>query len=260
METGGISKIVKCDSYEPGTYISIQLDTDLNQSTAFNAVKLLSKISREMGLPRDVIRLFSLENGQSIFGSSPLIDGGPGNTRVKRFANSAVLQWQVGCFGSIHDHHKMLVSKIELAAKDGRLAEALGFPVVGWLISEDSVFMNDRKKRSVIFDRPVGNEYLPEVSFSNDYEESEPESRIIPSMVSPTFGMASSSPSLEDHQHHHHHHHRIKRKGRHAQAQAVIHHKMADGFNMHFGGTPLMTPDLFPTRPTQVGSFSAILV
>ncbi|KAG1686777.1 Dystroglycan [Nymphon striatum] len=223
MDTGTLSKIVKCDEDEPFTYMSIQLDTDMDEQPPHETINLISKISSEMGLPKDFLRMFPLNEDQSLFGHSSLVDGGPGNSRSKRHSNNAIVQWKVGCSGSIHDHHKGSVNQIETTAQDGTLAKILGSPVIGWLLTKDSIIFEDnnvREKRSVI------NE---EVINLNEFEEIEPESRIVPTLASP----------------------RYKTKGRHARSNNIVHHKIPEMNDMYFGGTPLPTPAVVPTRPTQ---------
>lgn len=266
--------LLQCASGQPITKMTLAIDTQLGSLKPEERIRLLHKISDYLGLNKGMVQLLPRKK-ENFFDLTALF-AGPGNVRHLK-TSGAVLQWQVGCEGKIHPVQRMFLNQVEYSSHNGTLADILGVPIIGWHISVHTGINSRRVRRHLpfLYSTPVpalvptrdsgfpnfdwennGDNYNPD-----EFGEAQPDSRIIPSMSSPTYTESThyefdvDNPNIFDHRPQHHHH-RTKSKGRHhhpthhfAVSPVYRPHPITRGGNVY--GTVVPTPDiLFPIRPT----------
>lgn len=197
--------IHKCSTGQVLTVASVLLDAELDNVSLENKIALLEQAALTMKLPGDLVKLKSLCATSRIFDSSAVM-AGPGNVNKPK-TTGAVIQWQVGCSGIVSPDQAKLLSEVEKISKDGSFAEELGFPVIGWHVSnyQQQLLRREKRQTNQISGTPVPGIFpskWPTITERIDEESSDetyaPESRVIPTMISPSFSSAS-------HKHRHHH-------------------------------------------------------
>ncbi|XP_076304709.1 dystroglycan 1-like [Tachypleus tridentatus] len=229
----------------PVTITSLMLDANLEDISPTSRVILLSKMATFLELPTDLLKLTSLGTDQKIPETSAVLAGA--GTLKRRQEMGIMLQWQVGCSGEIHNDHNNRISKLERVVEDGVLATLLGFPLIGWQVVANQPKMTRREKRQVAIQgtplleptQPTKWQILPKYVEEELTVETElPQSRIIPTMISPTY----NSPS-----HHHRHHHGEQLRHKEIVIPPTIHYHMA---SIAWPSSPFPTPVYQPDIPT----------
>ncbi|GAB6033486.1 hypothetical protein CHUAL_013371 [Chamberlinius hualienensis] len=268
-----------CEPSEEQTMLSIMIDSDMHAMEPIERVQLAKRLATLLNIDINALQMISLEYGDRGFDGNTIM-AGPGNARKKHSAG-LLLQWQVGCKGSELDPtHEAMVNSIDKSSRDGSLAEGLGYSVVGWhlaTVSAPGVQIPRYKRQAFhaqptpvpevqptkkpMFTRTVSESFFEGVDHDEDGSTSDsedgvivPETRIIPSMASPSFTYSTST-------HRHRHQHEL---GGHSKDYSQHHHWQPkrhdeDGYltaSPTFRGlpavvnTPSPTP-ILPIRPTQ---------
>ncbi|XP_064488826.1 dystroglycan 1-like isoform X2 [Ornithodoros turicata] len=248
----------KCPSTEPVTLATVIVDVDVTSLEPPSRALLLGHFLRFLSLPTHAVRLVAMASDSHAYDDSAIM-AGPGDA-LQRYSAGAQLQWRVGCGSSVDSAHAAGLQKLEPAARHGELAKELGHKVVGWHVTSVQPRSTRRKRaRAEAFYGATPIPGLPPIRPSTTEHVTEatenfggtPESRIIPSMSSPSFGAPS---------HHHRHHH-----GDHGLRSHHAHHQQFEGLQItaspvathHYllpTSAPGYTPPLPPMRPTRLTS------
>ncbi|KFM75974.1 Dystroglycan, partial [Stegodyphus mimosarum] len=151
-----------------------------------------------------------------------------------------------------------MISKLERSAEDGSLANVLGYPVIGWHVTNVFPKISHREKRQLGRGTPVPGimptqwphftERVDEFEMTDD--SLTPETRIIPTMASPTL-MQSSHHHRHGHgefgQDHRGQHHRLAESPQYVTSPTLHHHHIHTAYITSLGATPVIVPD----RPTK---------
>lgn len=249
----------KCSSTEPVTLATLIIDADIPSLSPSSRAHILGSFLRFLNLPVHAVKLMAMAPGSHAFDDSAIM-AGPGDT-LQRKTSGALLQWRVGCGSSVDSVHAAGLQKLEPAARQGELSGQLGHKIVGWHVTSVQPRSSRRKRaRAEAFYggtpipglaptlRPSITEHISEATENN--LGATPESRIIPTMSSPSFGQPS---------HHHRHHH-----GEHSlRSHHPHHHHQLEGLQItaspvatqHYllpTAAPGYTPPLPPMRPTRL--------
>lgn len=220
---------------------------ELNVSDRISFVK---KLSNFLNVPLKKFKLLPKSEKNSLDLNAEL--AGPGDAKTKT-KTGGVAEWKVGCSSSISNEQKVMVTKLERGAQDGSLSSAIGYPVIGWHITNVYPKVTRRDKRQIGRGTPVPG-VLPTQwpKFTESFDENEitddsltPETRIIPTMASPSIMQPS---------HHHRHghgefgfdraHHRAEESPVLFTSPTLFHHRMHTAYGSPVvGGTPVIVPD-----------------
>lgn len=183
---------------------------------------------------------------------------GPGNALQKQSAGM-IVHWQLDC-GHVVDHpYEDVVAILEKNAQDGALARYLAVPVIGWHLEYvPPPSAQNRQKRQTALPLstpapwPQPKTWNTEASWETDEVSNRltdeegpiPDSRIIPTMASPTVTFLYPSTS-----HHIRHHHGTVRGGHHH-----VDHGASASLPVHYiRGTPVLsTPIPSPVYPSVI--------
>ncbi|XP_054710695.1 dystroglycan 1-like [Uloborus diversus] len=242
-----------CANGESQTVANLVIDTNLEELNTSEKVNLLKKLSSYFNIPAKRFKLSPKNEKNSLDLSAVL--AGPGNAQTLT-RKGAVVEWRIGCSLTITTEQKVIVSKLERVAEDGTLANNIGYPVIGWHVTNILPKISYREKRQVGRGTPVPG-ILPTQwprltervdEFETTDDTLTPETRIIPTMASPTLMQPS---------HHHRHghgefghdrgHHRLGESPVLVTSPTLHHHRMQTAFVTPLGITPVIVPD----RPTK---------
>lgn len=249
----------KCPSTDPVTVATLIVDADATSLDPLSRVLLVNRVLHFLELPRSAVKMVAMAEDSHAYDDSAIM-AGPGDLRQRKYAG-VQLQWRVGCGSSVDSTHAAALQKLEPAARDGVLSRELGHPVVGWHVTSVQPRAARRKRaRAEAFYgatpipglrptiRPSITEHITEAT---EQLGATPESRIVPTMSSPSFGPASHY-----HRHHHgehglrsHHEHHHQYGGMQITASpTVTHHYLLPTAALGY------TPPLPPLRPTHLTS------
>ncbi|XP_013780975.1 dystroglycan-like [Limulus polyphemus] len=252
-----------CPKGESITVASVFVDSTFNDLTSTQRVDVISKLASLAGILGDFIKISPLTKEWKVFDESALL-AGPGTVKSRQKAGVA-FQWQVGCFGLISPSHKSKISDLEWLAANGSLGTLLGYSVIGWNVVSQQPLVVHRERREVnLRGTPVPEAPLPtkwptfsEIDGPDEpSEETEiPESRVIPTMASPSF-------MLPSHRHRHHHGEDFGEAGQRNYRGGGQVSPSPTYYYHHLPTTklysPMMTPVFQPERPTVYFSPSVI--
>lgn len=242
-----------CSSGESQMIANLMLDTELNELNVLDRVNILKKLSNFLNIPVKRFKLAPKTEKNSV--DLNAVQAGPGNVKTQS-KSGIIVQWKIGCSMSISTDQKIMISKLERSAEDGSMANNVGYPVIGWHVTNILPKLPHRNKRQIGHGTPVPG-VMPTQwpHFTERVEEFEitddtltPETRIIPTMASPTLMQPS---------HHHRHGHGEfgHERGYHRQLESpqlfisptLHHHRMQTTVVPPLGATPVLVSD----RPTK---------
>ncbi|CAL1262696.1 unnamed protein product [Larinioides sclopetarius] len=249
-DTEGLSGY--CGLGESQTVANLNIDLGLEELNISDRISVLKKLSNYLNIPLKKFKLLPKTDKNSL--DLNAIHAGPGNAKTKT-KTGGVAEWKVGCSSSISNEQKAMISKLERSAEDGSLSAAIGYPIIGWHITNVLPRVTHRDKRQIGRGTPVPG-VLPTQwpKFTERVDEFEitddtltPETRIIPTMASPTLMQPS---------HHHRHghgefnfergHHRLVDSAA-LFTSPTLHPRMHTAYVTPIGATPVIVPD----RPTK---------
>lgn len=243
-----------CSSGESQTIANLMLDTDLSELNVLDRVNLLRKLASFLNVP---VKRFKLSQKTDKNGFDlNAVQAGPGNVKTPT-KSGVILQWKIGCSMSVSTDQKIMISKLERSSEDGSLANNIGYPVVGWHVTNILPKLTHRDRRQVGRGTPVPGvmptqwphftERVDEFEITDDTLT--PETRIIPTMASPTLMMPS-----HHHRHGHGdiaqgrgHHHRMLESPQLFTSPTYLHPHRMQTIGGPLGATPVIVPD----RPTK---------
>lgn len=243
-----------CSSGESQTVANLVLDTDLNELNVLDRINIMKKLANFLNVPVKRFKLSPKSDKNAL--DLTAVQAGPGNIKTPS-KNGIVVQWKIGCSMSVSTDQKVMISKLERSAEDGSMANNIGYPVVGWHVKNIMPKLSHRDKRQIERGTPVPG-VMPTQwphfteSVVDEFEITEdtltPETRIIPTMASPTLMMPS---------HHHRHghgefghvrgHHSLLESPQLFTSPTIHHHKLQTTIGAPLGATPVIVPD----RPTK---------
>lgn len=241
-----------CLEKESVTLGTVFVDLTISQLQPLELVKILDSVASSIELPSSSLRLTAVVQRDNPFENSILF-AGKGDS-LKQSQHGARIQFRIGCSAEDATKDNSLVRYLRENSAGGELSDIIGFPVIGWEVTGDHP---PRNKRHVtpymptpvpgvrITHRPKHTQRVEETESS---EDSVPEQRIVPTMVSPFYFQPTN--------HHNHHRHRhgedpLRRESfpKPAVVSPTLHyHPFPSGRNIY--GTPLPTPVPYPGRPT----------
>ncbi|XP_013775306.1 dystroglycan-like [Limulus polyphemus] len=257
------TEFFKCPQEESVTVASLFVDSTFNDLSPSERIDVISKLASFAGVSGDLIKTSLLMSEWKVHDNSAIL-AGPGTVK-KRGKTGVVFQWQVGCSGQIKPSHTNKISELGWLAENGSLENLLGYAIIGWNVVNQQPLLLHREKREM----NVRGTPVPEVPIPSKWptfsemdgpeepsEETEiPESRVIPTMASPSFTVPS-------HRHRHHHGEEfMKVEDGHYSGSVEItpsptyhyHHLPSSRFD-----SPMMTPVFQPERPSIYISSSVI--
>lgn len=260
-DADALAKQFICKPDEEIATISVTLDGDLNSMESSRRVQVIRRMAKHLDMPEELFKLLSLEYGEHSLNGNTMM-AGPGNAR-RKYTSGMLLQWQVGCGHHLNNEYDSAVTSLEKISRDGTLAGIIGLPVVGWQLTAFKPENYLREKREAYFPNstptpnpvPTGRPTFTETVWESedvgrrtgDDEGPVPESRIIPTMASPTFTHAT--------QHHHHRH--GHGQGTYTRGGHYLHRKPINYADPYLTASPTLnyvkgTPILSTPVPTSV--------
>ncbi|XP_022255800.1 dystroglycan-like [Limulus polyphemus] len=244
----------KCSNGESVSVASVFVDCSFDELSSTQRVSIITKMASFAGVPTDLIKISPIKKEWKI--SDELATAaGPGTVK-KRGKPGVIIQYQVSCSGHISISHSDKISELECAVGNGSLGKSLGFGVIGWNVADQPLLGRRVKREFNTQGTPVLQESLPSrwPTFSEvegpeePFDDSKiPESRVIPSMASPTFSLPSK--------HHRHHHGEDISEGKHEHHRDAVQVTPSPTYNYHYLPTTsphfaMMTPVIQPERPS----------
>lgn len=211
-----------CRHDDPITEVTVVVDSEPVSMDGVANAQLIVNMADYLKLDKDKLKLLPLDD-KSAYDSTALV-AGPGNRNIRQFSG-LILTWKIGC-GSVDSDSVLLLEKLELTALNGKLAAALGQPVIGWHVTNNRPqIMVARKRRQAPAITPT-YETAPPSRVDNENNMDGDLARVLPTMSSPSFSK---------------HHRRTKSSGRHSGKETRYRH-----------ASPIATPTLIPAAPTPV--------
>ncbi|KAK7074348.1 hypothetical protein SK128_003536 [Halocaridina rubra] len=195
-----MSRSLGCRPKDDLSIISVVLDAHLPTLDSKSRVRLLRAAGKFLGVKE--LSLLSAPHDFDPLADDAAILAGPGSARLRtggrRSQSMSQLQWLVGCDGEVSKHQQPLVDLTEATAKNGKLEGALGIPVIGWHVTQVNP-TSKRIRRQADYSGDYG-EYNYDYNYDYgdgeaDYlsEYDEPDTRVIPSLLTPVFPEASAT-------------------------------------------------------------------
>lgn len=215
-----------CGGRADVTVLSVLLDAHLSSLPALRRLAVLRAANKFLGLNASFV---PAPHDADPLANDAALQAGPGSAKLtsssRRSASRSLsqLQWVVGCEGDVRATSQSAVDRNEVAAKNGDLEKLLGLPVLGWHITQVNPKSN-RVRRQADYSGDYGEDDYGEGEYDGDYgnygdynydygdyvygddtEETgkilsfdygtdpEPETRVIPSLATPTFPEASAT-------------------------------------------------------------------
>lgn len=229
---------------------TVILDADFDAMSGSARSNVLRELARHLELDVESLRMQTAGVARQQLDNTALV-AGPGNVIRPRHGEGVLVQWIVGC-GSVQGRHMRILQNLELAARDGTLSNATRSGVTGWHVTNSKSPGNSRRRRVVphptatlqpTLRPPLGQPTATRVLLPTDG----PDTRIVPSLVSPVPSGTSDKP------------HRSKTRGRHnhktkVQKQPILSTKLPEDWqgkqppesSATFSPTPVL-----PIIPTQ---------
>ena len=189
--SNGKPQVVKCKAEQPETTVTIVMDVDMNDLSAQGRLKTIQKFTDYLNLVPEMMKLLPL-GGRPVIDSSALV-AGPGDAKKLKTAG-ATISWLAGC-GKMEKGHRKLLYMIESSSADGTMKKETGHPIIGWHVTYTANHLKPRRKRQVRatatpVQTPSPPTDLPDiVTEIKPSASSDPLSRTVPSMDSPSFTM-----------------------------------------------------------------------
>ncbi|KAH9510153.1 hypothetical protein Btru_043612 [Bulinus truncatus] len=138
-------EFVHCKASEPETVATIIIDVDLDAMPVAQRMSLLHKFTSHMLLHEDMVKMIPV-------GTAPLHDNsalvsGTGDSINPRTQGSFI-SWPVGC-GQVKEGHFSVLQKLDEDSSSGKIAQVLGYPVIGWRVTNSHLLAPSRKRRQV---------------------------------------------------------------------------------------------------------------
>lgn len=190
----GFQKDQKCQADEEITVINLVVDAAIDDLSNEQKIASIKNLAGYLGLHYSMVSLLPDENDDLLLNSVLL--AGPGDAKQQRSKESSSFLWQIGCDSRVWLDRMDLLNQVKQDALEGSLSETVQMPVIGWHVS--SVSNNARKRRE------IAGFGADNIETDNDLDE--PNSRIIPTMSSPSFSFHPAtveSTPLHPHRHHH---------------------------------------------------------
>uniref|UniRef100_A0A8C4NGC7 Dystroglycan 1 n=1 Tax=Eptatretus burgeri TaxID=7764 RepID=A0A8C4NGC7_EPTBU len=169
---------VACPVGEPVTSLTVIVDVDLDNMSGEQRIQLLQHVMPFAGVELRNIKLSAVQNNR-LFDTSAFL-AGPGNARRMEYVG-ALLSWQLGCALDIVSLPSLAVQQ---PAKEGKMATALKYPVLGWHVANHKPYRPKKIKRQVfVTPTPI----IAAIPPTKTGQVEEPLARVIPSQISPSF-------------------------------------------------------------------------
>lgn len=142
----GAPEVVHCKHDEAETVATIVIDTDMEVTPVTKTVALLDKFLQHMELHHDMVRLVPV--GNSPLQDSSALVSGPGDSTLQKTAG-IFISWPVGC-GQVKEGHFKILQRLDDDSRSGQMAKVVGFPIIGWHVSNSHLQPLKRKRRQVM--------------------------------------------------------------------------------------------------------------
>ncbi|XP_014678744.1 PREDICTED: dystroglycan-like [Priapulus caudatus] len=177
-----------CEPGDAASVLTVVLDADLHAMAPRERVAVVERVQQYVNVARDRVRLRAVADDQKLFDSAAVM-AGPGNAR-KPAHGGVFVSWQVGCGKNPSVYSIPGLSHIEVSSQDGRLADHIGYPVIGWHVASRKVTQGKRLRRQVWLQATATAGVAvptPATPYTTrTMTDREPmTSRVIPSMASP---------------------------------------------------------------------------
>ncbi|XP_071083665.1 dystroglycan 1-like [Haliotis cracherodii] len=187
----GGPKTVRCKRSEPETAVSIVVDVDIDNLGAQERLDFLTKFVSHLNLAEDMVKINQV-------GLKPLTDAsalvsGAGDAKTLQTPGSFV-SWLVGC-GRVQQDHMQALQQVETDSSNGVMANAIGYPVHVWHVTNSRFQEHKRRKRQAV--RPTATPAVtptlpirgPTDTIRATGADQEAMTRPVPTLYSPSFGI-----------------------------------------------------------------------
>ncbi|XP_074646737.1 dystroglycan 1-like [Tubulanus polymorphus] len=165
-----------CRKDDPLTMASVIIDADPETLSQSDKVSLANKFAAHLNLTVSSVRLVAL-GGRPAYDATALV-AGPGNSRSQKYPGILV-SWQIGC-GTVDADSMSILEIVESSSITGKLSSAIGFPIVGWHVTNNRPqvqVLKRRRKRQVYATAAL--EKTPPTDEARDMN------RVVPSQATP---------------------------------------------------------------------------
>lgn len=200
MPGSSLSRAMGCRPKDDLSILSVVLNTHLPTMDSKTRVKLLRSASKFLGVKE--LSLMSAPHDFDPLADDAAILAGPGSARLgmggRRSESMSQLQWAVGCDGEVTKNQQAVVDLTEATSKNGDLERILDVPVIGWHVTQVNP-TSRRVRRQAEYSGDYDYEYNYDYDYDDDGEGDyltdydEPETRVIPSLLTPVFQEASAT-------------------------------------------------------------------
>nr|KAG5705579.1 hypothetical protein BaRGS_034777 [Batillaria attramentaria] len=136
-------EVVRCKREEPETVATIIVDGDLNAMPVDDRLKLLTGFLSHMGLTEEVVKM--IPAAANLLQDDTALVTGTGDARDPQHPGVQI-SWLVGC-GKVEQGHFPVLQKLDDDSGSGRMKEAVGFPIVGWRVTNSRLQQHAPKRR-----------------------------------------------------------------------------------------------------------------
>ncbi|XP_078466501.1 dystroglycan 1-like, partial [Lampetra planeri] len=175
--SNSIAPAAACEPGQPHTVLTVVIDADVDTLALARRTRLLDGMTAFSGVAMHDMRLLPVRNNK-LFDMSAFV-AGPGNAK-KMVENGATLSWLLGC--GLGEASVPSLAAVEKPAKEGAMATALGFPVLGWYVANQKPPAGKRVRRGAphVTPTPVMTSAPP----TRHPQPEEPPARVVPSQPS----------------------------------------------------------------------------
>ncbi|XP_046570474.1 dystroglycan 1-like [Haliotis rubra] len=187
----GGPKTVRCKRSEPETAVSIVVDVDVDNLGAQERLAILTKLVSHLNLAEDMVKLSQV--GQKPLTDASALVSGAGDAKTLQTPGSFV-SWLVGC-GRVQQDHMQALQQVETDSSNGVMADAIGYPIHVWHVTNSRFQEHKRRKRQAIraTATPAVTPTLPIRGPTDTIRatgtEQDAMTRPVPTLDSPSFGI-----------------------------------------------------------------------
>uniref|UniRef100_A0A0B7ABC6 Dystroglycan 1 n=1 Tax=Arion vulgaris TaxID=1028688 RepID=A0A0B7ABC6_9EUPU len=138
-------EFIWCKSTEPETVATITIDADMDDLSVSTRLDLLNKFLSHMELHEGMVKMTPVGN-RPMHDSSALVSGTGDSLSPK--TSGLFISWPVGC-GQVREGHFPVLQKLDTDSGNGQMAKVVGYPVIGWQVTNSRFQTPTRKRRQV---------------------------------------------------------------------------------------------------------------
>lgn len=138
-------EFVRCKQTESETVATMIVDADIEAMSVTDRMALLKKFISHMNLHEDMVKMMPIGN-TPVHDSSALVSGTGDSSAPK--TSGLFISWPVGC-GQVKEGHFPVLQRLDDDSGNGKMAKVLGFPVIGWQVTNSHFKAPTRRRRQI---------------------------------------------------------------------------------------------------------------